>query len=110
MDDNNVKWNLKEFTLFLLIHASYADLEFTDDEKEAIEMKYDADTFTRIHGEYNDMGDYERIQTIMNYKGLYFPTVAQKNELLDIVLKQFESDGNYSKLEQSLMLFLENLL
>ena len=35
-EKKNVKWNLKEFTLFLLIHASYADLEFTDDEKEAI--------------------------------------------------------------------------
>lgn len=110
MDNQGIKWNLNEFTLFLLIHASYADLEFTDDEKEAIEMKYDSDTFNTIHGEYNDMGEFERIQTIIDYKGIYFPTVAQKQELLSIIEKQFESDGVYSKLEKSLMSFLKNLL
>ena len=104
------KWNEKEYRTFLLIHASHADLEFTDDERQAIVDIVSTETFEEIYGQYEEMGEYEIIKTIIDYKGLYFPTLDRKEELLSIIQKQFSADGNVSKLEKSLILFLNKLL
>ncbi len=107
---DKAEWNEQEFRTFLLIHASHADLEFTDDEREAIVESVSAETFEEIYARYEEMGEYEIIQTIMDYKGLYYPTIDRKEELLSIIQKQFSADGHISKLEKSLMLFLDKLL
>lgn len=104
------EWNEQEFRTFLLIHASHADLEFTDDEREAIIESVSAETFEEVYARYEEMGEFEIIQTIMDYKGLYYPTLDRKEEILAIIKKQFSADGHISKLEKSLMLFLDKLL
>lgn len=104
------EWNFDEFMTFLLIHASHADLEFTPDEQEMIAKNVSPDTFEEIYAQYEEMGEYEVIQTIIDYKGLYYPTNAQKNELLAKIETLFHADGDFSKLEKSLYNFLEKLL
>lgn len=108
--EDEPKWNSEEFITFLLLHASHADLEFTDDEREAIALRVSPDVFEAIYSEYEEMGEYEILQTILSYKGLYYPTLSRKTEMLDLVKKQFEADGDFSTLEKGLMLFLEKLL
>jgi hypothetical protein len=104
------KWNYSEFLGFLLIHASYADLEFTADEKELIQSKVGKETFEKMHAEYEELGDYEILQEILKYKGLYYPTEDRRNEVLAEINKLFKADGEFSKLEQNLSLFLTKLL
>jgi len=104
------KWNSEEFITFLLLHASHADLEFTDDEREAIMERVSPDVFEDIYSNYEEMGEFEILQTILSYKGLYYPTMDRKHELLDLIRKQFEADGDFSPLEKGLILFLEKLL
>jgi len=104
------EWNFDEFMTFLLIHASHADLEFTPDEQEMIAKNVSPDTFEEVYAQYEEMGEYEVIQTIVDYKGLYYPTNAQKNELLSKIENLFHADGDFSKLEKSLYKFLEKLL
>lgn len=103
-------WNFVEFRTFLLIYASYADLEFTDEERQRILNNVSQETFDKMMHCYDELGDYERLETIMGYKGLYYPTGDQKYELLDQIKKQFLSDGEYSTLEKNLFMFLEKLL
>lgn len=107
---DKAKWNQSEFITFLLLHASHADLEFTDDEREAIMKNVTEQTFEEIYATYEEMGDYEILQTIIDYKGLYYPTVERKNELLNLVQEQFKADGVYSTLEKNLIIFLEKLI
>lgn len=104
------KWNSEEFITFLLLHASHADLEFTDDEREVIMERVSPDVFEAIYSEYEEMGEFEILQTILSYKGIYYPTLDRKNEILDLIRKQFEVDGDFSALEKGLILFLEKLL
>lgn len=104
------KWNSEEFITFLLLHASHADLEFTDDEREMIAKRVSPDVFESIYSEYEEMGEFEILQTILSYKGLYYPTLDRKHELLDIIKAQFHADGEYTTLEKGLMRFLEKLL
>ena len=68
------------------------------------------DVFEAIYSEYEEMGEFEILQTILSYKGIYFPTLDRKNELLALVQKQFEADGDFSTLEKGLILFLQKLL
>jgi len=103
-------WNQSEFVTFLLLHASHADLEFTDDEREAIMKNVSPETFEEIYASYEEMGEFEILQTIIDYKGLYYPTAERKNELMNLIQEQFKADGDYSILEKNLMLFLEKLI
>lgn len=106
----NLNYNFQEFACFLLIHGSYADLEFTDGEKKMLKEKFGNETFGKIHTDYLALGDYQVLQKIMDYKGLYYPTVARKNELLEMIMKIFNADGTYTPLEKNLYHFLEKLL
>lgn len=110
MEDFNPKWNTQEFLCFVLIHASYADLEFSDDEKHHIIESFGQSTFEDIHAAYNELAEYEILELIKNYKGLFFPTAARKQEMLSHVHSLFNIDGDYTRLEKSLMLFLEKFL
>jgi hypothetical protein len=105
-----LKYNYEEFACFLLIHGSYADLEFTDGEKAMINNRFGEENFNKIHKDYLALGDYQVLQTIMDYKGLYYPTSERKKELLSLISKVFIADGSYTALEKNLFHFLEKLL
>jgi len=105
-----LNYNYEEFSTFLLIHASYADLEFTEDEVEKIKKRISTTNFEQIHDDYKKLNDGEVLQVILGYKGIHYPTVARKMELLSLIREQFSADGEFSKLEQGMMRFLERIL
>ncbi len=105
-----VQWNYDEFLAYLLIYASYADLEFSQQEKMIILQTVNEETFKELEQTYLSATDYERLKLILDHKGLYYPTLDQKKELLFKIKKLFEADGEFSRLEKSLSLFLEKLL
>ncbi len=107
MDHN---WNYSEFNAYLLIYASYADLEFSDEEKSMILKLVSKEQLEKIEAVYHEASDFEKLQIILDHKGLYYPTAEQKAELLASISELFDTDGEYSKLEKSLMMFLERLL
>jgi len=108
--NEELDWNYNEFLCFLLIHSSYADMEFTDDEKQMIISKYGNEAYEKMNDIYDGMGDYERLENILKYKGVYYPTIDQKGEILNEISKLFAADGSYSKLEKTQMNFLSKLL
>jgi len=84
-----------------MLYAASADLKVTSDEKEAILEKVNEKTFNDIWKEYHSMSDINKINLIISYKGLYFPTADRTNELLDLMKKEFMADGEYSLLEKN---------
>ena len=56
------------------------------------------------------MSDYKALETILSYKGLYYPTIARKNELLYQMKLLFEADGEFSIMERELLQFLDKLM
>jgi len=104
------KWNFEEFTTFLLLYASNADLELSEDEELEIKKRLDIDSYDSIKGEYDSSSDYEIIQIILSYKGIYFPTIDRTTELLDLIKKQFYADGEFSTLEKNAFRVLKKLL
>jgi len=110
MTNNHPKWNFKEFSAFLMLHAAHADLKLTTDEKDAILEKVNESAFDKINEEYKSINDQERIDLILSYKGLYFPTAARTHELLDLMKKEFLADGDFSQMEKNLMMILKRLM
>jgi len=110
MDINELNWNYEEFCAYLLIYASYADMDFSKEEKDLIIGTIGKERFEILESLYLEHGDYERLQVIIDHKGLYYPTAARKLELIEKVTKLFEVDGEYSRPEKTLLLFLDKLL
>jgi len=108
--NDSIDWNYEEFLCFLLTHSSHADMEFTSDEKALIINTYGEENYKKMNDIYEGLGDYEKLQSILKYKGVYYPTLARKEEILNEIAKLFEADGSYSKLEKTQMSFLKKLL
>lgn len=107
---SELKWNYREFLSFLLLYVSHVDMEYSPEEKKMIQSRLDVKTYDRLYNEFINMTDFQALQTIMSYKGVYFPTVDQKMELLDNVKKICFVDGEFASIEKEIMHFLEKLL
>ena len=103
-------WNLNEFITFLLIHASYADFDFSEEEEKVVKSLLSEDDYQEISQSYDDMGEYQIVETILSYKGLHYPTAAQKQEMLGRMMQLFNSDGDFSTMEKKLYDFFDKLL
>lgn len=106
----SLKWNFQEFTSYLLLYASNADLEITADEEAMIKKRISEKQYNEIRADFDQANDYQRIQTILEYKGLYFPTEDRARELMDSITKLFKVDGHFSHLEENSMRILKRLI
>lgn len=110
MNTQHPHWNFQEFTTFLLLYAADADFVITSEEKDFILHRANMETFQKVWNEYKEMNDYEKIQTILSYKATHYPTVTQKNELIDMIRKEFNSDDDFSILEKNVLVTLDKLM
>jgi len=110
MKGNHPKWSFDEFKTFLLIHASMADLDFSEAERVNIKMTTSPEVFEAIEKEYNLLNDIERIETILAYREQYFKDEASKEKLISMMREQFNVDGKFDIMERNLLLALSRLL
>lgn len=103
-------WDYDEFLCFILIYASYADIEYDDLEKKAILNLFSEELYNRQLAVFESLNDYQALDTIMKYKPSYFATADQKQDLLNKIENQFTVDGKFSDFEKEVFLFLEKLL
>ena len=106
----NLNWNFEEFTTFLLLFAADVDMEITKEETDLIKKRIPEKSYDSIKSLFDQSNDYERIQTIMKYKGLYFPTQDRARELIAMIIKLFNVDGHFSRLEQNSVRVLKRLI
>jgi hypothetical protein len=100
----------EEFLCFLMIYASHVDYEFSQTEKDFILSHFDESMFLRMEKLFNDKGDYACLQLILAHKRLYFNNEKQFNELVELLHKLFEADGDFSRIEKSFIPFFEKMV
>lgn len=103
-------WNPQEFKTFLLLYAAQADTQISEAEITMIKKHITDQQFDTIKKAFDETNDYERIQKIMEFRGLYFPTEDRARALIDDVIKLFKADGNFSTLEQNMLKLLKRLI
>ncbi len=105
-----IKYNAKEFLAMLLIYGAYADMDFSAAEKENIKNLVGDHIYTKMVSEYDSMSADELFTAIQDYKGIYFPTYARKQELMFRMKELFKSDGDFSEMEEKLLEVLDKLM
>jgi len=108
MDNKN--WGFESFLAFLLIYASHADLEFSEEEKSQIKKFVTANEFKKLHAHFDELTDFQVLELILSYKEKYFSTLEEKDRLFLEMKKLFDVDGEYSILEKGLIVFLGKLM
>lgn len=108
MDTTN--WTDKDFLAFLMVYASKADTQTTEEEILWIKNKCKISSFEHILGLYNAQSEYQNIQTIQQLREKHYPGDAGKIQLKEYLADFFQSDGEFSLLEQNVMRALSRLL
>ncbi len=103
-------WSYDHFLCLVLLHASYADFEYTQEEKEHILSYVPSEILVEVETTFDKLSDFEQLNLIMNLKPRFVNSSDDKAKILHVLKDHFKSDGDYSKLEESLYLFLEKLL
>ena len=104
------KWNNKEFCAFLLLFSAMADNVISSEERDMILEKVSPEVYDELLMELNDNTEEENKEILLAYKGLYYPTVAQKQELLHLVKKEFYADHDFSMVEMELYKTLKGIM
>jgi len=100
----------KDFLTYLLLFAMHADYKCEETEREYILSQVDEETIKRVSRDFERHNDIQRIERIRYYltEGQY--SEIQLTHLVDEVVKMCKADGDYSGLEQSLMVGLKRIL
>lgn len=107
---SNLKWSYNEFLAFLLIYISHVDMDFSDEEKDYIRIRVGDETYNKMFVEFDSMTDFQALETILSYKGVYYPTPEQKQELIDKMIAIFNTDMNFNIMERGLLHFMERMM
>ena len=109
MENIRISWSKDEFIAYLLIYASQINQIETEEEKEFIASKIDAQILKNIYKEINNDNDYQRIQKVMVY------TYQEKylSQDLDSLLREIKEllvcDGKFDATEQALYHYLKKI-
>lgn len=110
MSDNPQEWSHDEFSTFLLLHASYADYDFSESERAAILRTVEPSMLTTVQDYYENLSDYQRLDHLMRAKDTHISTPEAKSKMRDMLERHFEADGEISRPEKTLLNFLDMLL
>jgi len=108
MSKNN--WTYNEFLAFTLLYVSSVDARIEKEEIQVIICKVGEEVCKKINSEFNEMNEYERLQTILSYREKYYSSPEQKSELLENIRQLFLADNKIDSFEQGVMLYLKRLL
>lgn len=104
------KWNNREFCAFLLLYSAMADDIITEEERAMVLKNVDEEMYDKILEEIKPLSSDEVKEILLTYKGLYYPTVARKKELLYMVKQEFYADQDFSDVEIELYNTLKEIM
>ncbi|MBK8346774.1 MAG: hypothetical protein IPL08_03830 [Saprospiraceae bacterium] len=107
---DELKWSYNEFLAFLLIYISHVDMEFVDEEKAMIKKNVGEPTYSKMLEQFDAMSDFKAYQTILDYKGVYYPTHDRKNEVIEKMKDLFYADADFNIMERELLHFLDRMM
>ena len=109
MEEVNLTWSYNEFKAYILIFAAESNQVITEEEKDLIEVQFDALLIKTVQKEINRDNDFQRIQKIMAYIEQNNLTKTDLDALLKEIHDVFQSDGKFDSIERGVFQFLEKL-
>jgi len=103
-------WNRTELEAFILIFAANADFVEVEEEKAFILSRIDQGVYDKMHKEFDEDNDYERIQKIMSTFTRLDINGAERDALIQKLKELIMSDGKLDLLEENMMRLLKRLV
>ncbi|MDP2688274.1 MAG: hypothetical protein Q8O62_13705 [Aequorivita sp.] len=110
MEEINTSWSREELKVYILLYCAYADFIETEAEKEYIKSKVGEEKYNKIHKEFDDDNDYQRIQKIQATVAQYNYSKSEIDRLFENIKKMFLTDGPVDILEENIYRGLQHLL
>lgn len=110
MTDFITDWTHEELKAYMLLYSAHADYVVTEEEKEYIKSKVDANDYKKIHREFEKDNDYQRIQKIHSTIERLNYSKEEIDEAFQSIKDLFLSDGEIDILEQNIYRGLKHLL
>lgn len=110
MEEINTLWSREELKAYILLYCAYADFIETEAEKEYIKSKVGEEKYNKIHKEFDDDSDYQRIQKIQATVAQYNYSKNEIDRLFENIKKMFLTDGPVDILEENIYRGLQHLL
>lgn len=103
-------WNQSEFLAFTLLYCAHVDMQYDALEKKMIQSLLPKENYIKVRDHFRSCNDAECLRVIEGFKGLHYPTIARRDELLDMAKKLFASDGEFATLEKVVFGQLQRIL
>lgn len=110
MEEFTTNWSREELKAYILLYCAYADFIETEAEKEYIKAKVGEDKYQKIHKEFDQDNDYQRIQKIQATVARFDYSKNEVDRLFENIKKMFLTDGPVDILEENIYRGLQHLL
>jgi len=110
MEEFKTNWTREELKAYILLYCAYANFIETEAEKEFIKSKVGEDKYQKVHKEFDQDNDYQRIQKIQHTVLRYNYSNSEVDRLFENIKKMFLSDGSIDILEENIYRGLQHLL
>jgi hypothetical protein len=110
MDEFKTNWSRQELTAYILMYCAQANFIETKPEKEYIKAKVGEDKYKKVHREFDQDNDYQRIQKIEHTIDRFDYSKQEIDRLFGDIKKLFLSDGYIDNLEENIYRGLKHLL
>ena len=110
MNEVNVNWDKEQFKAYLLIYAANSNFSESEEEKELILSKVDADVYKQMHREFDKDNDYQRLEKILCCVDKFGFSKDDLANLRAEVKQVINAEGHHDELEDNMFLYLKKLL
>lgn len=110
MEEIKTNWSREELKAYILLYCAHANFIETKSEKDYIKSKVGEDKYRKIHREFDDDNDYQKIQKIQNTVKRYDYSKAEIDKLFINIKRMFLAEGSMDILEENIYRGLQHLL
>lgn len=110
MEEFITLWTREELKAYILLYCAYANFVETEAEKEYIKSKVGEEKYKKIHKEFDQDNDYQRIQKIQATVERFDYSKNEIDRLFENIKKMFLEDGEIDILEENIYRGLQHLL
>ena len=110
MDDFATDWTQQELKAYMLLYCAHADFVVSPEEKAYIKSKVNHQEYQKIHSEFEEDNDYQRIQKINATIERFGYSKEELDKTFRSIKNLFLSDGEMDVLEQNIYRGLKKLL
>lgn len=110
MEEFTTIWSHEELKAYILLYCAYANFVETEAEMEFIKSKVGVEKYKKIHKEFDQDNDYQRIQKIQAGVERFEYSKNEIDRLFQDIKKMFLEDGEIDILEENIYRGLHHLL